>query len=207
MRVADAASIHDLAALGRRRLPDVIWDFLDGGAEDEVTIGWNLAAFRAHRFRPNVLAGNGRRDLAIDLFGTRLAAPFMIGPTGLNGICWPDADLHLAAAAAQAGIALALSTAANNSIEQVGALAARMRFFQICPPGDRASSARLIERAAAANYLGLILTVDSLIAGNRERDVHNWFAHVVTISPHRARSPASSILARLDLDPARNAAA
>lgn len=183
MRVDDAASIHDLAALARRRLPDVIWDFLDGGAEDEVTIGWNRAAFRAYRFRPNVLTGNGQRDLGIDLFGTRLAAPFMIGPTGLNGIYWPDADLHMATAAAQAGIAFALSTAANNSIEQVGALSPGMRFFQLYPWGDPALSGRLIERAADAGYAGLILTVDSLIAGNRERDVHNRFAHSVTISP------------------------
>jgi len=183
MRVTDALNIADLALLARRRLPRVIFDFIDGGAEDEVTLRDNRSAFGHLRFRPRVLTGNARRDLSIELFGQKLATPFLIGPTGLNGIHWRDGDLALARAASEAGIGFALSTASNNSLEQVAGCAPGPKFFQLYPWGDRKLSGRLIERAAAAGYKALIVTVDSLVAGRRERDVRNHFAHEVNITP------------------------
>jgi (S)-mandelate dehydrogenase len=182
-RIEAAANIAELAALAQRRLPRVIWDFLDGGAEDEVTLRANRTAFDRYRFRPRLVAGNGKRDLSIQLFGHTLSAPFMIGPTGLNGIYIPDGDLMLARAAAACGTAFALSAAANSSIEAVAKEPSGIRFFQVYPWGERAVSARLLERASACGYQALIVTVDSLIPGNRDRDTRNGFAHALRWSP------------------------
>ncbi|MDB5729709.1 MAG: hypothetical protein JWQ00_2914 [Noviherbaspirillum sp.] len=183
MRIQNAVNIDDLARLARRRLPAVIFDFLDGGAEDETTLRANRAAFEDYRFRPRLLTGHTKRDLSIELFGDRLALPFMIGPTGLNGIHWTDADLALARAAAEAGTAFALSTASNNSLEQVAECAIGPKWFQLYPWGDRALCGRLMARAKSAGYRALVVTVDSLIPGNRERDVRNRFSHQLRFTP------------------------
>ncbi len=179
----DVVNIADLAALARRRLPRIIFDFMDGGAEDERTLRANGSAFERFCFKPRILTGNSERDLSINLFGEQLAAPYLIGPTGLNGIYWPDGDLALSRAASDAGIAFALSTASNNSLEQVARDSPGPKLFQLYPFGDRAFSARMIERAAAAGYKALIITVDSLVAGKRERDLRNRFAHEVRFTP------------------------
>lgn len=178
-----AVDIFDLARLAQRRLPRVIWDALDGGAEDELTLEWNRRAFERWCFRPRVVTGNGTRDLSIDLFGHRLEVPFAIAPTGLNGIYWPGGDVLLARAAAQAGAGFALSTASNTSIEDIAQLPDGVRFFQMYPWGGRELGQRLMQRAQACGYAALIVTVDSLIAGNRLRDSRNNFAHAVRYSP------------------------
>lgn len=183
MKENTAINIDELAAMAKARLPKVIWDFLDGGAEDEVTLRSNRTAFGNYRLRPRLITGNGKRDLSIELFGEKLSAPFMIGPTGLNGIYIPDADLMLARAAAEAGVGFALSTASNNSIEQVAAESAGSKFFQMYPWGGRDLSERLVERATTGGYKALFVTVDSLIPGNRERDLRNRFAHALHFSP------------------------
>ena len=121
MRVENAVNIADLGVLARRRLPKVIFDFMDGGAEDEVTLRGNREGFERYRFRPRLLTGNAKRDLSVKLFGDKYALPFLIGPTGLNGIHWRGGDLALANAAAAAGCGFVLSTASTNSIEEVGA--------------------------------------------------------------------------------------
>ncbi|MES2534229.1 MAG: alpha-hydroxy acid oxidase [Pseudomonadota bacterium] len=183
MDIANAINIDDLARLARRRLPGVVFDYLDGGAEDEVTLRANREAFEGYRFRPRVLTGNAERDLSITLFGERLALPFMVGPTGLNGIHWVDADLALARAAAEAGTVFTLSTPANNSIEQIAKATRGPKWFQLYPWGDRNLSARLIARAREAGYKVLVVTVDSLVAGKRERDARNKFSHELRFTP------------------------
>ena len=106
MRVESAVNIADLGVLARRRLPKVIFDFMDGGAEDEVTLRDNRIGFERYRFRPRLLTGNAKRDLSINLFGEKFALPFLIGPTGLNGIHWRGGDMALANAAAAARLRL-----------------------------------------------------------------------------------------------------
>jgi (S)-mandelate dehydrogenase len=182
--IASAINIADLAQLAQRRLPGVIFDFLAGGAEDESTLRDNRAAFERYRLRPAMLAGHAKRDLSIELFGHRLAAPFLIGPTGLNGIYWRDADLALARAAAAEGVGFVLSSPANNSLEQVAAETGEgVRFFQLYCWDQRPLWARQIERAQAAGYKALVVTVDSVVNGKRERDLRNRFAHEVRITP------------------------
>lgn len=178
-----ATNVVDFTAAARRRLPRVVWDYLDGGAEDETTLRDNRAGFERLKIMPRVLTGNAKRDQSVELFGTRFASPFMIGPTGLNGLFWPDADLALARAAASADVGFALSTASNNSLEEVAATGPGTRWFQLYPWGDAAFSARLLERAKRSGYSAVIVTVDTLTAGKRERDLRNGFSHELRITP------------------------
>jgi (S)-mandelate dehydrogenase len=181
--VSAAINIADLRERARRRLPRVVFDYLDGGAEDETTLEWNRAAFRRWELVPRVLPGTGAVDLSVELFGERLGLPLIVGPTGLNGLFWHRADLLLARAAGEAGAGFALSTASNSSLEAVAATGPGLRWFQLYAWGERSVSQRLIERAAAAGYRALLVTVDTLAVGKRERDLRNDFAHQVRFTP------------------------
>lgn len=178
-----AINIAELRVRARSRLPTVIWDYLEGGAEDEVTLRRNQSVFDRYALLPKVATGKAERDLSVTLFGHRFSAPFMVGPTGLNGIYRPDADLMLARAAAAAGIGFSLSVGSNNTIEQVASESKGFKLFQLYPWGGRDVAERLIDRAASAGYGALVITLDSLIPGNRERDVRNRFAHALHFSP------------------------
>jgi (S)-mandelate dehydrogenase len=183
MNIDKAINIADLRQAARARLPRVIFEYLEGAAEDEITVARNRAAFEEVGFIPRITAGHAKPDLSVNLFGERLALPFVVGPTGLNGIFWRKADTALARAAGRSGSAFVLATASNDSIEAVGAEAGGVKWFQLYPWGDRAVWQRLLERAAAAGFSALVVTVDSLVTGNRERDRRNRFAHDVTITP------------------------
>jgi (S)-mandelate dehydrogenase len=183
MRPSTAINIADLRTLARRRLPRVVFDYLDGGAEDETTLDWNRAAFQRWELVPRVLPGTASVDLSVDLFGERLGLPMIVGPTGLNGLFWRGADLLLARAAHAAGAGFTLSTASNSSLEDVAATGPGLKWFQLYAWGERDISARLIERAAAAGYRALVVTVDTLTVGKRERDLRNDFAHEVRFTP------------------------
>ena len=177
-----AVNIEDLHLIARKRLPRVVYDYLAGGAEDEVTLRANRAAFRRLYFRPRVLKG-GEVDTSCTLFGQHYSAPFLIGPVGLNGLFWKDGDLCAARAAAATGIGFTLSSASNHSLEQVAGLVAGPKWFQLYPWGKPEFSARLLQRAAASGYEAIVLTVDSLVPGKRERDLRHGFAHKVDMAP------------------------
>jgi (S)-mandelate dehydrogenase len=179
MRASRAINIADLRDLARRRLPRVVFDYLDGGAEDETTIAWNREAFARWALVPRILPGAPGVDLTAELFGDRLALPLIVGPTGLNGIFWPRADVLLARAAGAAGAVFTLSTASNSSMEDVAAAGPGVRWFQLYAWGEQKVWGRLLERAAAAGYRALVITVDTLAMGKRERDLRNDFAHQV----------------------------
>ena len=183
MRIADSINIADLRAMARRRLPRVAFDYLDGGAEDEVTLARNRAVFGRYAFVPRILSGAAPRDLSITLFGQEQKVPWIVGPTGMNGIFWRDADLALARAAERAGAVYAHPTAANITLEGLARSVNGTRWFQLYPWGGRDVWARLLERAHNAGCGALIVTVDSLLAGNRERDRRNQFAHQVRYTP------------------------
>ena len=183
MDLASALNIEDLRQRARRRLPRVVFDYLDGGAEDEVTVAANREAFRRIALVPRITAGIRQPDLSVRLFGQRLELPFIVGPTGLNGIFWRGADGALARAAQAAQCGFALATAANASIEEVGAQTRGVKWFQLYPWGGPAEWKRLMERARAAGFTALVVTVDSLLPGNRERDRRHLFAHDVKITP------------------------
>lgn len=153
----------------------MVFDYLEGGADDESGLSRNRAAFGAWELRPHRLVDVSKRDQSISLFNRHIPAPFVIAPTGLNGAFWPRGDLALARAAAKAGIPFVLSTASNMSIEEVADVADGDLWFQLyVVHRDLAKS--LVRRARAANYSTLILTVDVAVNGFRARDLRNGFA-------------------------------
>ena len=110
-------NVEEYRLLAERRLPKIIFDYLEGGAEDEYGLKYNRAAFERLRFKPRRLVDISARNTTINLFGRQQALPILIGPTGLNGVFWPNGDIALARAAARARIPFALSTASHSSIE------------------------------------------------------------------------------------------
>ena len=177
-----AINIEDLREQARRRLPRVVFDYLDGGAEAEVTLRRNRSSFTDIVLTPRILKG-GSVDLTLELFGETYSKPFFIGPTGLNGLYWPQGDLHLAAAAERSGVGFTVSTASNTTLEEIAGKSKGPLWFQLYPWGQGAFAEALIDRAQASGYSALVLTVDSLVGGKRERDLRHGFAHEIRIGP------------------------
>ncbi len=174
-RVAKARSIEDLRLLALRRLPRSVFDFFDGGAEDERTLDANREAFRKVRLAPKVLVDVSKVDTTADILGVPSALPVMVAPTGAAGFGWPRADVAIARAAAAHGIPYTLSTSGTASIERIAEEAGGNLLFQAYILKQREFTERLIERARAAGYLGLMITVDLPVGGKRERDYRNDF--------------------------------
>lgn len=168
-------SIAEMRALARRALPRPVFDFADGGAERESTLRRNESAFALHALVPRPLQGAATRDLSVELFGQRLSMPLLIGPTGLAGLFWPDGELASARAAARAGTAYCLSHGSVCTLEALAALGTGPRWMQVFIYKDRAFTRELTDRAAAAGYHALVLTIDNQLLGNRERDLRNGF--------------------------------
>jgi isopentenyl diphosphate isomerase/L-lactate dehydrogenase-like FMN-dependent dehydrogenase len=170
-----ARSIDDMRRLARRRLPRPVFDFADGGAETEWTMARNESAFGRHALIPSPLNGAGQRELSTTLFGRRLSMPLMIGPTGLAGLFWPDGELASARAAHRAGTGYCLSHGSVCSLEQLAAQGGSPRWMQVFIYRDIGFTRELTDRAAAAGYDALVLTIDNQLLGNRERDFRNGF--------------------------------
>jgi L-lactate dehydrogenase (cytochrome) len=169
-------SIAAMRELARAALPRPVFDFADGGAEDERTLRRNEAAFGEIDLAPRPLNGPGERDLSVDLLGKRLALPVIVGPTGLAGLFWPDGERCAARAAAAAGTAYCLSHGSVCRLEDLTAAGGALRWMQVFIYRDRGFTRELAERAAQAGYDALVLTVDNQMLGNRERDIRNGFS-------------------------------
>jgi L-lactate dehydrogenase (cytochrome)/(S)-mandelate dehydrogenase len=168
-------NIADFRLTARRILPRPIFDTIDGGAEDEWTLKRNESAFGGVVFLPKTLDGTPARDLSVSLFGHTLKMPVMIGPTALQGLLRPDGERMSARAAMAAGTGYALSHGSICTIEALAETGATPRFMQVFVYRDRSFTHEFIDRAAAAGYHGLILTIDNQFGGNRERDIRNGF--------------------------------
>ncbi len=162
--------------LARAALPRPVFDFADGGAEDERTLRRNESAFDEVELLPRPLDGAGERDLSMTLFGHRLALPLIVGPTGLSGLFWPNGECCAARAAAAAGTAICLSHGSICTLETFAATGATPRWMQVFIYRDRGFTRELAERAARAGFDALVLTTDNQLLGNRERDIRNGFA-------------------------------
>ena len=172
---AEAVNIDDLRRLARRRLPNGVFNYIDGGAEDEVTMQANRAAFRRWNFAPRVLRDMSQVDTSTTLLGRRLPFPLVLAPAGFTRMPDPDGELAVARAAARAGIPYCLSTVATRSIEEVAAAADGCHWFQLYPLRDRELTRDLVQRAADAGYQAMMPTVDMAVSGRRERDVRRGF--------------------------------
>src|SRR4249919_687354 len=175
-RLARAASVADLRRIAERRLPGGVFDYIDGGAEDERTLVANQAAFAATEFRPRVLRGLPGVDVTSAVLGRPVAYPLVLAPTGFPRIADPDGELSVARAAARAGLPYTLSTLSTRSIEEVRAVSDGRLWFQVYAWRDRGLVKEMIDRAAAARYEALVLTVDTAVLGRRERDVRRGFS-------------------------------
>ena len=169
-------NIAAMRELARATLPRPVFDFADGAAEDERTLRRNEAAFADVALLPRPLNGAAKRDLSLTLFGQTLALPVIIGPTGLGGLFWPDGERAAARAGSAAGTAYCLSHGSVCTLEQLAQTGATPRWMQVFVYRDRAFTRELTERAQAAGYHALVLTIDNQLLGNRERDIRNGFS-------------------------------
>ena len=176
-------SIADLRRLAQRRLPRALFDFYDGGAEDETTLRANRAAFEAVALRPRVLVDVSQVDTRTTVLGAPSALPLAIAPTGVPGFGWPGADIAIAQAAAAAGIPYALSSSGTTSIEGLAQAAPGRLWFQAYVLRDQAYFEQMISRAEAAGYEALMITVDLPVGGKRERDFRNHFSIPFRFTP------------------------
>jgi len=166
-------SIADLRQLAIKKLPSVIYDYVQGGSEDELTLNWNRESFSKYEFVPRVLRDVSSIDLSTNLQGVDLRVPIMIAPTGMSRMFHHEGELAVAKAAHNAGSAYTLSTVATTSIEDVANLSNGPNFFQIYAWHDKKIVLDFIERCKKMNYDGMMLAVDLASLGKRERDLRN----------------------------------
>ncbi|MGH9308603.1 MAG: alpha-hydroxy acid oxidase, partial [Vicinamibacterales bacterium] len=176
-------NIEDLRAQARRRLPRAIFDLFDGGAEDELTLRDNRRAFEDVTFRPRCAVATPACDLTTSVLGIPLALPFLLAPIGSTRLFYPRGEEVAARAAGAAGIGYTLSTFSGCRLEDVRSATAGPVWLQLYLVGDRSSTREMLERARAAGYSALVVTIDTAIAGMRERDIRNGTPQLVTRRP------------------------
>lgn len=177
-------TVDDVRAVARRVLPRGVFDYLDGAAEDEITMAANAAAFAAVRFLPRVLRDVGQVDGSTTILGEPSRLPLALSPTGFTRMMHPAGELPVARAAAAAGIPYTLSTMGTTSLEAVAATPLEARWFQLYVWRDRGLTRDLVQRARAAGYRALFVTVDTAVPGMRERDARNGFTIPPALSPN-----------------------
>jgi L-lactate dehydrogenase (cytochrome) len=190
--VTTVVNIEDLRRRARRRLPKVVFDFIDGGAMDERTLAANRADFEAWELLPKMLVDVSQRTLRTTVLGREIAMPLMIAPTGISGLATPKGEIHAARAAKAAGTVYCLSTTATSSIEEIAAATGDPFWFQLYVMRDRGATRSMVERAAAAKCGALVLTIDLAVQGRRERDHYNGF----TVPPRVTARNVLEVLAR-----------
>ncbi|MED5499331.1 alpha-hydroxy acid oxidase [Salinicola sp. MIT1003] len=173
-RYDQALSIAELAEIARRRLPNFVYEYIHGGADDEVSLLNNRAVFNRYRFTPKTLTDVSQRDLGRDLLGHRVSMPVVIGPTGFNGMITQDGDSKLARAAAARGIPFTLSNASTEPLEEIAKVPGGWPWMQIYFYRDHDYVKNLVDRCRASGYDTIVVTTDSAIYGNREWDTRNY---------------------------------
>ena len=170
MRLDRCFNIADLRAQAKRKLPAPLFHYIDGGADDEWTLRRNTAAFDDYQLLPSALVNVSSISLRTRLLGADMEMPLLLSPTGMSRLFHHHKELGVARAAAAAGVMYSLSTMATTSLENVAAAAPGPKMFQVYVFRDRGLTRELVQRCKAAGYQALCLTVDTPVAGNRERD-------------------------------------
>lgn len=173
-------NINDLRNLAQRRLPKAVFDYVDGGAEDEVTLRENCRAFDMLRFRPRNAIAVPHCDLRTQVLGTDLSFPAIVAPVGYSRLIHPDGERSAASAAGAAGTAYILSTISGHKMEDVKASSSGPVWYQLYLLGGRAAAEASLERARLAGFTALAVTIDTGTAGMRERDVRNGTAELMS---------------------------
>jgi L-lactate dehydrogenase (cytochrome) len=173
-------NIADLRERARRRLPALVFNYIDGAAEDEITLARNRDAFTEVTFRPRQCVAVPACDLRTTVLGTELAVPFLLAPVGNIRSFYPMADVHAARAAHAAGTGFIQSSFSGVRIEDLRAASSGPLWYQLYVPGGRAVAEATIARAKAAGYSALMITIDTPVAGLRERDVRRGAKQVMS---------------------------
>ena len=166
-------NIEDLRRAAKRRLPRVVFDYIDGGAEAERTLRANCRAFEEVTFRPRCAVATPACDLRVSVLGKSLSMPLILAPVGSSRLMYPRGEEAAAGAAGAAGIAYALSTLSGCRLEDVAAASKEPLWYQVYLMGGRDCALSAIERAKAAGFSALVVTIDTAVAGMRERDLRN----------------------------------
>lgn len=169
----DIVNLGDVRQMARHRLPKFVFDFVDGGAEDEVTLNANRRAFREISFDSHVLVDVSERDMSTNVFGVPVKIPVLLAPAGSHRLMCREGELAAARAAGHEGTIFALSTVSSYSIEEVAAVATGPLWFQLYTLRNLEATKALVERAQKAGYTALCITVDTAVRGKRERDLRN----------------------------------
>lgn len=170
-RLEDCFNLHDFVEAARRRLPGPLFHYIDGGADDELTQRANSNAFERYSLVPRYLHDIRKVDMRRTVFGCELQWPLLLSPTGMTRVFHPDGEIAVATEAARAGVAYSLSTMATTSIEDVAKSSTGPKIYQLYLLNDDALNFEMIDRCKAANFDAICLTVDTVVAGNRERDL------------------------------------
>ena len=191
MKLSDCHNVADFRRLAKRRLPYPVFHYIDGAADDEGTKARNTAAFDDVDLVPNVLAGSEEIDMGITLMGRRIAMPLFLSPTALQRLFHWEGERAVARAAEKFGTWFGISSLATVSIEEIGALVSTPKLFQLYVHKDEGLNRSMIERCKAAKFDALALTVDTIVAGNRERCLRTGFTSPPKLTPRSAVSFAA----------------
>ena len=188
--------IEDFRPIARRRLPRAVFDYLDGGAEGEVTLRENCRAFQDVTFRPRHAVALGKCDLGVRVLGFDLALPFLLAPVGYSRLMHPGGEVAAARAAGAAGTGYILSTISGHKMENVKAGSSGPVFYQLYLMGGRGAAEAAIDRARAAGFSALVVTIDTAVAGIRERDYRNGMKELISGGPFEKIPYLPQILSR-----------
>jgi isopentenyl diphosphate isomerase/L-lactate dehydrogenase-like FMN-dependent dehydrogenase len=187
-------NVNDVQVAARRKLPRMVFDAMDGGSGDELTLRRNRTAFEQILLRTRVMGDVRKRDISTTVLGQKVSMPLLLCPAGFARMCHRDGELAVARAASEADTVYALSTVSSFELEDVARAAPGPKWFQLYPPGDRTECTRLIGRVRAAGYQTLLVTVDTAVEGLRERDSRHRLSVPVRLTPrliaHGATRPA-----------------
>ncbi len=175
MSLKNCYNFEDFRKLAKKRLPAPIFHYIDGGADDETTLKRNTNSFDDCDLIPNILRSVGEPDLSTTVFGRKIDMPIFLSPTAMQSLYHPDGDKASARAAEKFGTMYSMSTMASFSIEEIANISSGPKLFQLYIHRDKSFTDDLIDRCKRANFDGLCLTVDTLVAGNRERDHRTGF--------------------------------
>ncbi len=176
-------AIADLRRAAKRRIPHFVWEYLDSATGNEATKARNRHKLDEVLMMPSILHGEMEPDLSVELMGQKLPLPFGIAPLGMSGLIWPDAERHLARAAAKLGIPYSLSTVATQTPERVAPILGSQGWFQMYPPRDAGIRADMLDRAKKSGFHSLILTVDVPVASRRERQLRGGLQQPPKLTP------------------------
>lgn len=183
-------TVDDFREAARRKLPKMIWDFVDGGADGELAVSANREALDRVRFSPDFLVDVSGRDQTTTIFGEPVPMPLILSPSGLATVVHPDGELAVARAAAEAGVIFGVSTGSGYSLEQIAEVSEGRLWFQLYLWKSEEVVQSLISRARGAGYEALVVTVDVPVVGKRERDLRNGMSLPVRVRPASALDAA-----------------